>query len=184
MSHEDRGHHFSDRPITLMDLTMEGWFGRTWPVLMAPGPPAVFVLLCEAITGHVRDELDWCYSSIFPMSAVLLLWSWVSGGSQSLRFILKISQPWCDLPLALYFFYLEPSIILCPIFFDVLLSHLLHFHTVHHNPSWGKFVRWVWPNLHIYKLWAPAVQQTGPTAGLKPLLWSRVMTGPRMAHGF
>lgn len=40
-------------------------------------------------------------------------------------------------------------------------SRLHHFHTVFFiKPSWGKFARCVWPNLHIYELWAPAVQQT------------------------
>lgn len=37
---------------------------------MAPGLPAMFVSLIVAAMDHVRDRLDWCYSSIFPCQQV------------------------------------------------------------------------------------------------------------------
>lgn len=47
-------------PMALQDMAMP----------MAAGPPAMLVFLNEAVMDHVRDGLDWCYSSIFSCQLV------------------------------------------------------------------------------------------------------------------
>lgn len=66
MLYEDRGHHFSGQPITLMDMIWADGFARRGHAYGAPGAPAMFVFPNEAIMNGVRDGLDRCYSSIFP----------------------------------------------------------------------------------------------------------------------
>lgn len=70
-----------------------------------------------------------------PMSAVLLLWSWVSEGTQSLHFILKISCSSHDLPLphTVYFYsatfhHLFINLAVCVI--PCVMLHLHHFQTI------------------------------------------------------
>lgn len=115
MSHLDRGHHFSDQPITLMDVI--GSYGFAGHSHAYGSWSACHVCLLKwscygSSEGRARLELE----LHLPMSAALLLWSWVSGGSQSLHFALKI----CDLPLTQtvqYFFFFGncPSLIYNPV---------------------------------------------------------------------
>lgn len=127
---------------------------------MAPGPSAMIVFCYGSCEGLATLVL---YLHL-PMSAVLLLWSWVSGGSQSLHFILKKDH--YNLPLThkvQYFFLWQVSnayfyfchSVSCSLRFCLSHCTIFTLNTV----SWGKFVRCVWPDLHIYKLWA--VQQHG-----------------------
>lgn len=46
------------------------WLCKDMAMPVAPGTPAVFVFLNEAVMDHVRDGLDWCYGSIFPCQRV------------------------------------------------------------------------------------------------------------------
>lgn len=181
----DRGHNFSDQPVTLMDIT--GGVG-----IAGNGHAYGFWSTCHVCLP------EWsCYGSCegwarlvlhlhLPMSQVLLLWSWVSGGSQSLQ------------NLMIYLLHLRDSFFfLCQLSITNLsscksvwfsltlrLSHLHHFHTVSFiNPSWETLARCVWPNLHIYKLWATAVQHPGTSCRSEAVLWSRAMAGLWVALG-
>lgn len=71
MSRVDGGHHSSDLTGTLMDV-MELMALRDMAGPVAPGPPAASVCLNDAVVDQMRDGLDWCRSSISPLSKVLL----------------------------------------------------------------------------------------------------------------
>lgn len=98
------------------------WWTRSGPVAlqemagpMAPGPPAMIVFCYGSCEGLATLVL---YLHL-PMSAVLLLWSWVSGGSQSPHLILKKDH--CDLPLthkAQYFFFFGK----CPTLISIFVT--------------------------------------------------------------
>lgn len=85
------------------------------------------------------------------MSGVLLLWSWMSGGSQSQQSMVKISLSSCDVPLAqthnsilfpifLLVYQLFMSLPISVIFFDFLFvwfAPLSHFINLGRNSSTG-----------------------------------------------
>ncbi len=128
------------------------WWTWLWPMSlqdtampMAPGPPAMFVFLNGAVTDHVRDGLDWCYSSIFPchrfyscdpecQDTVNLCTSYWKSLGHLMIYPLHIQSN-------LFFFGNFPSLI----YILVSLCHILwcsvclqHFHAVYLiNLSWG-----------------------------------------------
>lgn len=154
-------------PMTLKEMTM--------PV--APGPPAMFVFLKKAIKNHVRDGLDWCYSSIFPcqwfyccdpecLKAVnLCTSSWKSLGH---LMIYHLNRQWVQYfilwQLSITYLYSWQSVI----FFDVptLLIPL------------GRNLSTAFDPTYIFMSFRrPQCSVRGPTAGLKPVLWSKAMAG-------
>lgn len=105
MFHVGRGHHFSDQPVTLMDMSGgDGFAGHghangSWS--------SCHVYLCElSCYGSCEGLTRLVLYLHLPMSAVLLQWSWVSVGSQSLHTILKICHLTIyHLHIGLYFFF-------------------------------------------------------------------------------
>lgn len=160
-------------PMTLQEMT----------VPVAPGPPAMFVFLKKAVKNHVRDGLDWCYSSIFPcqqfyccdpecQKAVNLCTSyWKSLGH---LMIYHLNRQWVQY----FFFGNSPSLAVCHILWcsvclistTFILSALLI--------PLGRNLSTAFDPIYIFMSFRwPQCSMQGPTAGLKPVLWSRAMAG-------
>lgn len=141
---------------------------------MAPGPPAMFVFLSEA----VKDMWGMGYTcAIAPSSLVSSFITVILRVRKLSVSILKTERHWkppgygqswftsytCAV---FYFFRLSiTSLYFCSFKLYSLtfsLPCLHHFHTPYFiNPSRGKLVFCIWPILNIYKQWMSAVQHLG-----------------------
>lgn len=165
-------------PMSLQDMAMP----------MALGPPAMFVFLSGAVMDHVRDGLEWCYSSIFPCQRFYCC------DPECQDAVNLCTSYWKSLGhLMIYHSHIQNNIFFfgnCPslIYNLVSLHHipwcslcLQHFHAVYLiNLSWGNSSAAFDPTYIFISCWHPQCSTRGRTAGLKPVLWSRAMAGLRM----
>lgn len=161
---------------------------------MASSPPSMSVFLNEAIKGHVRDGLDWCYSSIFPCQRfycsdlqcqeAVNLWSIPSYWKyHDLPFTHKVQYfILCQLSTTyIYIFYILVSLwhILWGCVCLIGTLFILYTSLI---PLGGNSSAAFDPSYIFISSGHPQCSIQAPTAGLKPTLWSRAMARVRMAH--
>lgn len=106
------------------------WLGamalQDMAMLMAPGPPAMFIFVNEAVMDHVRDRLDYYYTSIFHVIGFIAMILSVSRQSISAHYTENLSYH--NLPftlIGLYFFFASCQSL---IYILVSLCHILWYY--------------------------------------------------------